>query len=158
MTAFLAQKRLHLVFIFGLWCKALLAIPEVIAGVATLVVSRDGLLAFVVWVTDDDFGEGQHGLLAGFLFHTVQHLSIGTQKFAAIYLLGHGTLKLWLIVGLLRKKVWYFPVAIAIFTLFVAYQSYRYTMTHSPWLIFITGLDLVIIALTWHEYRELRGQ
>ncbi|SAL85845.1 hypothetical protein AWB68_07822 [Caballeronia choica] len=149
----LTQQKLHLVFTLGLWCKALRAIPEVVAGIATLVVSRQGLLAFVVWVTKDEFGEDPHDLLASFLLHTVQHLSIGTQEFAAVYLLGHGTMKLWLIAGLLRKKLWYFPVAITVFTFFIAYQLYRYTITHSIWLLLITGLDLVIIALTWHEYR-----
>ena len=95
-------------------------------------------------------------LLTGLFLHTVQHLSIGTQKFAAVYLLVHGTIKLWLIAGLLRKRLWYFPVAMTVFSLFIVYQLYRYTNTHSGWLLVITALDLVIIALTWHEYRGLK--
>ena len=63
-----------------------------------------------------------------------------------------------LIAGLLRERVWYFPVAMTVFTSFIAYQLYRYTITHSVWLMLITGLDVVVTALTWHEYRELRKQ
>ncbi|SAL88130.1 hypothetical protein AWB74_08417 [Caballeronia arvi] len=138
ITSVFAQKRLHLFFILSLWCKAILAIPEVVAGVITLVASRRSLLAFVVWVTEDEFAVDPHDLFAGFLLHTVQHLSVGTQEFAAIYLLGHGVIKLWLIVGLLRRRLWYFPIAITVFSLFVAYQLYRYTFTHSLWLLPIT--------------------
>jgi uncharacterized membrane protein len=35
-------------------------------------------------------------------------------------------------------------------------QLYRYVFTHSPWLLVLTALDLVVILLTWHEYRLLR--
>ena len=96
--------------------------------------------------------------MANFLLHTVQHLSVGTQQFAAIYLLGHGAIKLWLIAGLLRERLGYFPVSIGVFGLFIAYQLYRCTITHSVWLLLMTALDGVVIALTWHEYRYLRSK
>ncbi|MFP3616230.1 DUF2127 domain-containing protein, partial [Paraburkholderia sp. SIMBA_050] len=86
--------------------------------------------------------------MANFLLHTVQHLSIGAQKFAAIYLVGHGIIKLWLIVGLLRQRLWYYPVSIIVFGLFISYQVYRYTFTQSVWLLLVTALDIVIIVLT----------
>lgn len=125
---------------------------------ATFIVPQHALLAFALWVTNNELADAPHDLLAGFLVHTVQHLSIGTQRFAAAYLLGHGTIKLWLIAGLLRERLWYFPAAITIFGLFIAYQVYRYTFTHAIWLLLITGLDLVVVALTWNEYRVLRAR
>ncbi|MHB8885982.1 MAG: DUF2127 domain-containing protein [Methylovirgula sp.] len=67
-------------------------------------------------------------------------------------------MKLWLIIGLLRKKLWYYPVAIVVFGLFIAYQLYRYAFSHSVWLLLITVLDVVVIGLTWHEYRFLHGR
>ena len=75
---------------------------------------------------------------------------------AAIYLFGHGVIKLWIIIGLLRKKLWYYPVAMIVFGLFIVYQLYRYTFTHSFLLLLITALDFIVIGLTWHEYRHLR--
>jgi uncharacterized membrane protein len=65
-------------------------------------------------------------------------------------------IKTVLIVGLLREKLGYYPAAIAVFVLFVMYQIYRYTFTHSIWLLLITLLDIVVIWLTWHEYRYMR--
>lgn len=108
-------------------------------------------------VTQDEFAEDPHDLVANFLLHTVQHLSVDTQKFAAIYLLGHGVIKLWLIIGLLCERLWYFPISMIVFGLFIGYQVYRFTFTHSVWLLLVTALDIVVIALTWHEYRYLRN-
>jgi hypothetical protein len=79
-----------------------------------------------------------------------------TQLFTSFYLLGHGVIKIVLIVGLLREKLGYYPAAIAVFVLFVMYQIYRYTFTHSIWLLLITLLDIVVIWLTWHEYTYMR--
>ena len=86
----------------------------------------------------------------------LQHLSLGAQHFAAIYLVSHGAIKLWLIIGLLREKLWYYPTAMVIFALFIVYQFYHFSFTHSVFLLFITVVDFVVIILTWHEYGYLR--
>lgn len=153
LNKLLDEKKLHLAFELSLWFKAIFALAEIVAGVATYFVPQWLFLIFVLWVTKDEFAEDPHDLVANFFLRTVQHLSVDTQKFAAIYLLGHGLIKLWLIVGLLRERLWYFPVSIVVFGLFIGYQVYRFTFTHSVWLLLITALDIAIIALTWHEYR-----
>jgi uncharacterized membrane protein len=155
LKTFLDEKKIHLVFELSLWFKAAFALSEIVAGAATWFLPRRLFLTLVLWVTKDEFAEDPHDLVANFLLHTVQNLSVDAQKFAAIYLLGHGVIKLWLIVGLLRERLWYFPVSIVVFGLFIGYQIYRFTFTHSVWLLLVTALDLVIIVLTWHEYRYL---
>ena len=153
----LDHKNIHLAFEWSLWTKAVFALSEILAGLATYLVPQHLFLAFVLWVTQKEFAEDPHDLVANFLLHSVQNLSVGTQKFAAVYLLAHGVVKLWLIVGLLRERLWYFPVSIAVFGLFIVYQLYRYTFTHSIWLLLITILDIVVIVITWHEYRYLQN-
>ena len=152
-----SQKALDLIFEVSLWVKGVFALSEIIAGVAVYFISQKFLLSIALWVTKDEFAEDPHDEVANLLLHAAQNFSVNTQKFAALYLLGHGVIKLWLIVGLLRRRLWYYPVAMIVFALFIAYQLYRYTFTHSMWLLLITMLDLVVIALTWHEYRFLHG-
>ena len=149
------EENIHLVFEVSLWLKGAFAFFEILAGVLTYFIPQQLLLGFVLWVTKAEFAEDPHDIVANFLLHTVQHLSVGAQTFAAIYLLAHGVLKLWLIIGLLRKRLWYYPVAIVVFALFIVYQLYRYSFTHSVWLLLLTALDVIVIALTWHEYRYL---
>ena len=154
----LDEKRIHLVFEVSLWLKGLFALSEIIAGIAAYFISQQFLLSVVQWVTKDEFAEDPHDIIANFLLHTVQSLSLSALTFAALYLLAHGVIKLWLIIGLLRQKLWYYPVSLVVFALFIVYQLYRYAFTNSLWLLLVTALDVVIIALTWHEYRYLRGR
>ena len=74
----------------------------------------------------------------------------------ALYLLSHGVIKLFVIIGLLQQKLWYYPTALVIFGLFIVYQLYRFSFTHSPWLLVLTVLDIIVMWLTWHEYSYLR--
>ncbi len=155
---FLDEKKIHWIFDVSLWFKAVFALSEIVAGVVAYFVPQRLFLTLVLWVTKQEFAEDPHDFVANSLLHAVQHLSVGTQRFAAAYLLAHGVIKLWLIVGLLRQRLWYYPVAMVVFGAFVGYQLYRYTFTHSIWLLLITALDAVIIALTRHEYRYLAAR
>ena len=150
-----SEKNIHLAFDASLWLKLVFALGEIASGIATYFVSRAFLVQVVLWVTKGEFAEDPRDLVANSLLHTAQHFSVGAQEFAAIYLLAHGVIKLWLIIGLLRKRLWCYPTAIVAFGLFVAYQVYRYTFTHSVLLILITILDIIVIGLTWHEWRYL---
>lgn len=150
------EKRIHLFFVVSLWSKGAFALSEIIGGIAAFFVTKQFLVNVALWVTQHEFAEDPHDVIANYLLHSVQTLSIGAQDFAAIYLLGHGIIKLWLIVGLLRERIWYYPVALMVFGLFIVYQLYRYSFTHSIWLLLITVIDLIVIGLTWHEWRYLR--
>ena len=152
----LSEKNIHFVFDISLWLKAVFAFGEILSGIATYFVSKELLVQIVLLITSAEFAEDPHDQLANYLLHAAQNLSIGARDFAAIYLIAHGVVKLWLIVGLLRKKLWYYPTAIVVFGLFIVYQLYRFAFTHSILLILITILDLIVIGLTWHEWQYLR--
>ena len=83
-------------------------------------------------------------------------MSVSGQRFAAFYLLGHGVVKLWLIIGLWRERLAYYPIAIGVFALFIVYQVYRYSFTRSVLLLLITLVDVVVIWLVWMQYHDLR--
>ncbi len=149
------ERYVRLAFQLGLWFKAIFALVEIGGGVAAFFVSRQFLVQMANLVTQGELVEDPHDFVANYLLHTVQHLSISTQHFTAYYLLSHGAIKLWVIIGLLRERLWYYPTALIVFSLFIAYQLYRFDFTHSPWLLVLTLVDVVVIALTWHEYQFL---
>ncbi|CNC59604.1 DUF2127 domain-containing protein [Yersinia intermedia] len=152
------EKNIHAVFELSLLLKAILAMMEIIAGILTYFVTPKFLLDILHRITQVEFIEDRGDMVANYLLHAAQNLSISSLHFAAFYLLIHGVVKLWVIIGLWRKKLGYYPAAITIFSLFIIYQLYRYTFTHSVLLILITALDAVVIALTLLEYRRLRHQ
>src|SRR5262249_54720823 len=82
--------------------------------------------------------------------------SASTQVFAAIYLLSHGVIKVVLVASLFRELLWAYPAAIVVFTLFIAYQLYRYALEPSTSMIVLSILDVMVIVLTWLEYRRLQ--
>ncbi|MGC8732685.1 MAG: DUF2127 domain-containing protein [Halothiobacillaceae bacterium] len=57
----------------------------------------------------------------------------------------------------MREKPVAYPLSLGALGLFIAYQLYRYSYTHSAGLIILTVFDFVVIVLVWHEWRILRA-
>ena len=151
------EERLHRFFEITLLLKALFAAGEIVAAIGIYVVPLGAVSDLVGAITHAELAAHPHDIVAARLADWAQNLSVDTQHFVAFYLLGHGAVKLWVIIGLMRERLWYYPVALVVFTAFIIYQIHRYTLTHSVSLLLITVIDLVVIWLTWHEYRYLRG-
>lgn len=152
----LQEKNIRIIFYASLVFKAVFAGLEAVVGTIAAFVSQHAILGLVQLATQEELAEDPRDIVANYLLHAAQQLSISAQHFAALYLLSHGIIKLWLIIGLLRKRLWYYPTAMAVFGLFVIYQIYLLSFSMSPGLLFITAIDIVVIILTWHEYRYLR--
>ncbi len=150
------EKNVHVAFEISLMLKGAFALAEIAAGLFAYFVTREFLFNLVNIITRAELTEDSRDFVANFLLHSAQGLSVSSQLFTAFYLLSHGVVKLWLIIGLWRKKLGYYPAAIAVFSLFILYQVYRYSFTQSLWLLLITVLDVFVIALTWFEYQHLR--
>ena len=155
-SGFLEEKNLHVAFEVSLFLKGAFAVAEIVTGIGAYFVTQQFVFTLVERITREELLEDPRDLIANYLFQSAQHFSVSTRNFTAVYLLSHGVIKLWLISGLLRAKLSYYPVAIAIFGLFIVYQVYRFGATHSLWLLLITAVDFLVIGLTWHEYRYVR--
>lgn len=153
---FLKEKNIHLAFEISLFLKGAFAVAETVTGIGVYFVTQQFVLKLVERITREELLEDPRDLIATYLFQSAQHFSVSTRNFTALYLLIHGVIKLWLIIGLLRAKLSYYPIAIAVFGLFIVYQLYRFSATQSLWLLLITAVDLLVIGLTWHEYQYLK--
>jgi uncharacterized membrane protein len=88
--------------------------------------------------------------------HWAQEFSGATKNFYTFYLISHGVIKLGLVVGLLRGKLWSYPASLVVLGLFIIYQMYRFSYTHGLGLIVLTVFDIVVLGLIWHEYQLVR--
>lgn len=156
MNKFIDEHKLHLAFEIGLILKAIFALLEVAGGILAYFITQQFLLKVVLALTSHEVGEDPNDFVAAFLLQSARDFSVSSQHFTAFYLLSHGAIKLVLIAGLMRGIFWIYPVAIAVFAGFIAYQLYRFTNTHSIWLLILTLLDMVVIWLTWQEYKYMR--
>jgi uncharacterized membrane protein len=96
--------------------------------------------------------------IAHALRHLADSITPGAERFAVMYLVAHGIVKVVLAVGLLRERRWAFPFGIVLLLLFAAYQVYRFSHTHAPLLPVLAALDAAIAWLVWREGRVRFGR
>lgn len=149
----LRAKIMHQVFALGIWVKGLDGLLEMIGGLLLLLASARTLSQVVVSLTQHELVEDPHDWIATTARQAVAQMSANTQIFASVYLIAHGLTKIVLVSALLRGKRWAYPAAIGFLGLFIAYQIYRLSYQYTFGLVLLTGFDLVIVGLTWREYR-----
>lgn len=143
-----ANKHLaHKIFKTSLFLKGANSFLEIIVGILLFLIKPELTESLI---------NGSKDFLESFLVDLPLGLSAETRIFWAVYLLSHGIIKLGLIIGLWKKKLWTYIVAETVFALFAIYQVYRFVFTHSVYLILLTILDVIIITLTWLEYKQLK--
>ena len=148
--------KLHKAFQIGVLLKGGHAALELVGGVGLAFVSTGTITSLIVSIVQEELKENPHDIIANYLFTFAQQFSVKTKTFAAFYLLSHGVVKLILVTELLRKKLWAYPASLIVLGVFIAYQAYRFTLTHSIGLIVLSMFDLLVIVLIWHEYRLVR--
>lgn len=150
------DKTIHVLFDISVLGKAVDGVLEIVGGTLLFFANPEQINWMLRVVTQHELTEDPHDVLAGIFIRSVQNLSTGSRVFAAVFLLWHGTVKVGLVMALLRKHWWAYPLAIVAFGLFLAYQVYRYLHTGSVWLLALSILDLFVIVITWLEYKRLR--
>lgn len=149
-------QSIHVFFDLGVIAKGVDGALEIVGGILLFFISPDRISAIIQVLTQHELSEDPRDLVATYLFNSTHDLTKGVTTFAAAYLLWHGIVKAGLVAGLLLKRRWAYPAAIVAFILFVVYQLYRYTHTHSPALLMLSVLDVLVIILTWMEYKRLK--
>lgn len=151
---FVKEKYTHLLFEITLLIKGFGAGLEIIAGFFVLFITKDVIHSAIVFITQGEVTEDPHDFFVHYLRSLSDHFSVNSQMFVFLYLVSHGVIKLVLIISLYKKKLWAYPASLIIFGLFIVYQLYRYTFTHSLWLIVFTLLDMLVVWLVWKEYKN----
>jgi len=150
------ERRIHQIFVLSVLLKGAHALIECIGGIILALVGTDTIIALVNRLTQEEIVEDPNDFVATHLRVAANTLSISDLHFYSFYLLSHGIVKMWLVIGLLRKKLWSYPASLIVLGLFVAYQIYRFSYTYSLGLVGLTALDIVVMALIWHEYRLMQ--
>ncbi|KAA3447042.1 DUF2127 domain-containing protein [Mesorhizobium sp. SARCC-RB16n] len=150
------EHRIHQIFEVGVWLKGAHALIECIGGALLYVVTTATIASWVNAFTQDELIEDPNDFIAGYLSQVAGHFSVASKEFYAFYLLSHGLIKLFLVVGLLRGKLWSYPASLMALGAFMIYQVYRYSYTHSAGLLVLTVFDAVVMVLIWHEWKVVR--
>jgi uncharacterized membrane protein len=142
----------------ALWLKGANGVIELVLGFLLLFLSPEAMDRAIGWIAAHGCGQVPWEFIARHLEAAVDPLARGARTFATVYLLGHGVVKVALVVGLFLRQNWSYPVAIALLLGFIAYQCFRWLHTHSMLLAFLILLDGFIVGSLFHHSRILQGK
>jgi uncharacterized membrane protein len=152
------RRVIHITFRWGIIAKGIDGFLEIIGGALLLLLRPQTIGTLVFLLTEHELSTDPRDIIANYLLRSAGHLSETAKLFGSLYLLSHGIIKILLVISLLNRKLWAYPAAIIFFILFIIYQLYRYSFSHSPWMIFLSVFDAAIVVLTWAEYKVIRGE
>lgn len=152
----LPQKRWHELFELGVALKGFNGIWEAASGFLVLFVNKAIFSTWFYTIARSEILEDPNDKFVIFFSHLLQNLSSDVKTFAAVYLLAHGLLNIFLAIQLYRDKHWAYLVTIGVMLLFMVYQIYRIAVHHSIFLAALTVIDALFIVLAWHEYKHHR--
>ena len=148
------QTILTNIFRMGITLKGIDGVLETVGGLLLWFVNPFARNSIVRLVSRYDLPQDRHDFFAIHMRHVSQALLHGNRQFASMYLLSHGATKVILVAALWMNAEWAYPLTIFFFSLFSAYQLYRCSHTHSFSLLLLTIFDLVLIYLTYQEWRN----
>ncbi len=148
------EKNVHKVFVLSLILKGFNSVLEILGGLMLLFTGSLTELFFLL--IHKELIEDPTDFVATYIQHSLPYFSTHGQLYAAFYLLSHGIIKMILVVSLLRDKLWAYPATIVTLFLFIAYQLYRLIHGYSLILVALTIFDVILVFLTYHEYKIVR--
>ena len=154
----ISETDIRRVFRASLWLKGAHSLVEVLGGLALALMSHETIIAIATALTRAELMEDPRDLVANALRQAAEGFTTDAQSFAAWYLFCHGLIKLVLVAAVLANRVWAYPAFMAAMIGFILYQIHRMSFEVSFVLVAITVLDIVVLALAWHEFGFVRRE
>ena len=100
------EHRIQQIFQASVIIKGIHALVECFTGLALAFISTNTIVTFVNAFLQKELKENSHDLIAAYFFPFVHSFSLGKKNYYAFYLLVHGVIKIFLVIGLLKKILW----------------------------------------------------
>ncbi len=151
------EKYWHKTFVITICIKCLTGITETVSGILLLFIQPTTLAHILARFSRSEQLEDPQDFFLDFAYQYIHRLNTSTKDFAGLYILAHGLINLFLVLGLIREKAWAYLIAIGVLGSFMLYQVFRIAMHpfSSPLLVVLTIFDTFFIVLIIHEYRYL---
>lgn len=147
----------HYIFWAVIFLKTADALFEVIGGVILIFISAETINQIVHGLVQPELAEDPRDVIVHFVLKYLGHISPSSKLFGVLYLLIHGTVKLFIVGALWLQQLWAYPLAGIVFMGFIVYQMIRFAYTYSIAMILLSILDVILIALLPPEYRRVKS-
>ncbi len=153
---FLKNKVVHSLFEMTILIKGVNGFLEIIIGILFLFFKTEDIYKAMISVTGYRIVSHSGHFTTNYLLKQANNFSLSTKYFIALYFIFYGIVNIFLVISLLKGKLWAYPTAIIFFILFIFYQIYRFFLRRSGLLLFFTIFDIFLVFLTWLEYKRLK--
>jgi uncharacterized membrane protein len=144
---------LHIAYLIAIVIKGFDGLVETVAGLLIAIYGSSQVYEFAVWLTAPEIARHPESHAVRAIRHGAYGLAHSSHRFAIVYLLAHGILKLGLVINLLIEHLWIFPVSITVLLGFIAFMAAKLAAHWSPWLCAFAMFDLLTVALIANEWR-----
>jgi uncharacterized membrane protein len=144
---------LHIAYLIAIVIKGFDGLVETVAGLLIAIYGSSQVYEFAVWLTAPEIARHPESHAVHAIRHGAYGLAHSSHRFAIVYLLAHGILKLGLVINLLIEHLWIFPVSITVLLGFIAFMAAKLAAHWSPWLCAFAMFDLLTVALIANEWR-----
>jgi len=148
----LPEKDYYKLFRIGIMVKAADGIIETIGGIFLYFANYTMVNAILFSVFREEITESPRDPFWSFLIGEWHKFLLSSHTFWALLFIAHGLVKIFLSVMLLKNRLWAYPTAAVVFTIFVGYEIYSLTNQQSLLLWLITIFDILVVGLILHEY------
>ena len=153
------KEKLHTFFEAGVIVKAIDSIGEITLGILFFTVSSQTVNGVISFIFGDELTEQPRDLIWRILLHNFNGISPSSQSFWAILFVTHGVIKIILLFGLIKKKLWIYLFAAFAFGGFVVYQTFHIIFSSSSLVLaLLTLVDAAFTVLIIYEYQYQRNK
>lgn len=151
MPIFKATNALDKVFEISILLKAFDGLLETVAGLLLFFVHPQQITHFARWITLTELHQNTNEFWVRHFLHSANQFALTGGLFAAIYLLTHGIVKIFLVAAILKEQLWAYKAMIIFLLLFIVYQVYKIIQQPTTWIVLLTIFDIFIVLLTMRE-------
>jgi uncharacterized membrane protein len=149
----MSGKRLRIYFDIAVLIKGCYGALEFLTGLSFFFLTPDFVHRVVPSLVSGELANDPNDFLASHILNWSQTFNSGTELFVAFFLAAHGLVSLILAVGLLRKIMVAYPLALVLYTCLIIYQIYQIGLHHSLILTGFTLFDFLVVWLVWREWQ-----
>jgi len=142
----ITEEHLHKAFLATIALNGVIAILDIMAGF---------FFAYNHLIDPYLTTLSQQGGVVAPLAALIQNMSGRVQTIGAFYFFSHGAVKLLLVWGLWKTKLWAYPVSIIFLSGFSLYQLYEIIIHFSVIVTAFLLFNTIVIILVINEYRRV---
>ena len=148
----------HRAFWLSLFLKGLDGLLQLLGGIVVLFFEPGTLGKTYRYLTRFLMGHRTDNPEAQFIRDAAHSFHMSTEILVFVYLVSHGIIKVLLVYGLLKERLWVFPAALAGFGFFLVLEIFRISQ-HFYWAIAaLMCIDVFVITMVILEWKKVKRQ